>query len=195
MTLYGTTGLSERRQAYDLLTLVADEQWGLSPLPPMARGAQGKPYFPGLSSHEFNLSHSGPLALCALDGSPVGVDIQVIQPRRANLPRRVCSEQELDWLGQDEDVWGRFALLWALKECRVKHSGAGLTRPISQIQIPFSSRVGELLTLDGLWFRTYGAESWRAAVCGQTPPPETIRWVTLPARAKNSPLQLSKTLL
>ena len=53
-----------------------------------------KPYFPRHEELHFNLSHSGALALCALDAAPVGVDIQVIKPLRPALPRRVCSPRE-----------------------------------------------------------------------------------------------------
>ncbi|MEA4933486.1 MAG: 4'-phosphopantetheinyl transferase superfamily protein [Lawsonibacter sp.] len=179
MILYGAADLINRRQAYDLLARAASEQWGLLQLPAIALGAQGKPYFSELNRHEFNLSHSGSLALCGLDDSPVGVDIQVVKPRRADLPRRVCSDQELAWLERDEQIWTRFALLWALKECRVKHSGTGLTRPISGIRVPLPDQVGVLSFLDGLWFRTYGGAGWRGAVCGQNPPPELISWLRL----------------
>ena len=78
MVIYGTTELSERRQARELLAWGAAEHWGLTPLPPLERGPMGKPFFAGLEGRCFNLSHSGTLALCALSDRPVGVDIQVV---------------------------------------------------------------------------------------------------------------------
>ena len=138
MVIYGTCRLASRSQAYGLLALAAGEHWGLSPLPALARQAGGKPYFPDAADYSFNLSHSGHLALCALDCAPVGVDIQMVKSWRPALVRRVCSSRELDWLGPEdrETYWSRFTQLWALKECRVKHSGAGLRQPIAQIQVP-----------------------------------------------------------
>ena len=180
MTVFGIDGLTERRQAYQLLAAAARAEWGLSPLPPLAREPGGKPFFPGLEGRCFNLSHSGPLALCALDGAPVGADVQLVLAHRPGLPARVCAPDELAWLGppEGEDYWARFAQLWALKECRVKQSGEGLRRPISSIRVPLPRAGGEPCRLDGLWFRCYTGPGWRAAVCGLSLPPAGICWLT-----------------
>lgn len=45
---------------------------GLTRMPELDRRPGGKPYFPHEEGLEFNLSHSGHLALCALDNAPVG---------------------------------------------------------------------------------------------------------------------------
>lgn len=177
VVLYGTDVLIQRRQAYDLLALAAAEQWGLSPLPPMERGAHGKPCFAGRGEYQFNLSHSGSLALCALDRLPVGVDIQIVRTWRPGLLRRVCSETELDWVNRGEEVWSRFTQLWALKESRVKYSAEGLTRPIAGIRVPLPECLERPYFLDGLWFRAYEGDGWRGAVCGENPPPDGIRWI------------------
>ena len=179
MVIYGAAGLTARAQAYDLLTRAAAEHWGLQGLPALARGERGKPFFPGLTGREFNLSHSGDVALCVLDEGPVGVDVQKVKVWRDSLPRRVCSPEERAWLGEDTDFWERFAQLWALKESRAKYAGAGLTRPISSIRVPLPGPEEDLMELDGLWFRTYAGTDWRGAACGQTPPPKTVRWVVL----------------
>ena len=179
MVLYGASGLTDRRQARGLLALAAREVWGWESLPPMARGGKGKPYFPGLPGRAFNLSHSGPLALCALDSRPVGVDIQVVRPFRPGLPRRVCSDRELAWVGEGADRWERFALLWALKESRVKYTGEGLTRLIAGIAVPLPPAGEGPLELDGLRFRTWSGPGWRAAVCGESAPPAEILWRAL----------------
>lgn len=171
-------GLKSRRQAYDLLAAAAQEQWGWPELPPTARGERGKPFFPGEKGREFNLSHSGELALCALDSGPVGADIQVIRTWRPGLPGRVCSREERDWLESGGDFWLRFTQLWTLKECRVKQCGQGLIIPIRNIQIPLPREGERLLQAEGLWFCLYGGDGWRGAVCGQTRPPEEIRWIS-----------------
>lgn len=178
MVLYGMKGLRERRQAYDLLAAAAKEHWGLSSLPPMERGEKGKPSFLGEVGREFNLTHSGSLALCALDSAPVGVDIQIVKAWRPSLPGRVCAPEELAWLEAGEDRWARFTQLWALKECRVKYSGEGLTRSIDDIRVPLPANGREGYVLDGLCYRVYQGEGWRAAVCGRTTPPERIQWIT-----------------
>ena len=178
MVVYGAAGLTARSQARQLLSLAAEERWGLSPLPEIARLDKGKPFFPGHESFHFNLSHSGGMALCALDESPVGVDIQMIQRRRPALPRRVCSPGELDWLEKQPELWPAFTLIWALKESRAKESGQGLTSSIRGIRVPAPSAAP--VQLDGLWFRTWSCSDWAAAVCGHSQPPDEILWLELP---------------
>ena len=170
MILYGTSGLSSRAQARDLLALAVRETWRLSPLPEIARREGGKPYFPGHEGLHFNLSHSGDLALCALDSAPVGVDVQIVREWRPGLPARVCSGAELDWLEGQPDLWSAFTLLWTLKEARAKESGRGLTFPIRDIRVPLPGNGP--VRIDGLWVRTWTGSSWAAAVCGHTQPPE-----------------------
>jgi 4'-phosphopantetheinyl transferase len=177
MVLYGAQGLTQRSQAYQLLALAAEEHWGMAQLPPILREARGKPRFDGGAGREFNLSHSGPLALCALDHRPVGVDVQLIKAWRPALMRRVCSPRELAWVEAGPDCHSRFTQLWALKESRAKQDGAGLTRPIANIRVPLPDGLGGPMEADGLWFQTYSGPSWRGAVCGQTPPPQEIFWL------------------
>ena len=179
MVVYGAAGLTARGQAYDLLARAAAEHWGLRDLPEIIRGERGKPFFYGVAGQEFNLSHSGDVALCALDGKPVGVDVQKVKMWRDSLPRRTCTPAELVWLDGGEDLWARFAQLWALKECRAKYTGMGLTRPVFSIRVPLPKDGESLLELDGLWFRCYVGPDWHGAACGQTPPPEDIRWIVL----------------
>lgn len=176
MVIYGADSLADRRQAYSLLSLAAAEQWHLRELPALERTARGKPFFPNAPGKEFNLSHSGPLALCALDQRPVGVDIQTVKVHRPGLPQKVCSEAELSWLSQGPEPWERFTVLWALKEAKVKHAGTGLTYPISRIQVPLPVAGEALMRLDSLWFRVYSGNGWYGAVCGETQPPDAILW-------------------
>ncbi len=128
---------------------------------------------------EFNLSHSGRLALCGLDCQPLGVDIQIIKAWRPALPRRVCSEAELRWLEEQPDPTTGFSLLWSLKEARVKESGQGLRMPIREISVPLPPSWEAPVRLDALWFFTYQDTGWTAAVCGHTPPPPQIQWRSL----------------
>ena len=177
MIIYGARGLAAREQAHTLLARAAGLHWGLPSLPTIGRRQWGKPYFPARPELEFNLSHSGPFALCALDSAPVGVDIQTVRPRRPALLRRVCAPEELAWLEGRGDLWSAFALLWALKESRVKESGRGLTSPISAISIPLPAEGP--VQLDGLWFRNYKGEGWAGSVCGHSPPPDAIIWLEM----------------
>lgn len=172
MIVYQAKGLTSHAQARDLLALAAKEVWGLSPLPEIARLEQGKPYFPEREDLHFNLSHSGDLALCALDGAPVGVDVQIVKQWRPRLPKRVCSPAELAWLERQSEPWSAFTLLWTLKESRAKQSGRGLTTSIPDIRVPLPAPGP--VRLDGLWFGAWTGPGWAAAVCGHSEPPERI---------------------
>ncbi len=184
MVLYGTENLVNRKQAYGLLALAVRETWGWESLPPMEPGEHGKPFFKQ-ENREFNLSHSGSLALCALDEKPAGVDIQTVRSFRPGLPEHVFSDAELAWMGSGEDRWERFTLLWTLKESRVKCTGEGLTRRISGIHIPLPKLddMGPAGSLDstlyedgGFLFRIFLGRGWCASVCGISEPPEEILW-------------------
>lgn len=180
LVLYGTDNLEQRSQAYDLLAIAAKEHWGFSSLPTLVRSPTGKPAFASFPGREFNLSHSGTLALCALDGSPVGVDIQTVKSWRPSLPHRVCSQAEVDWLDSQTDFWRSFTALWALKESRVKQSGLGLREAISAISVPLPRHGQGLYAHEGLWFRLYFGPGWVGAVCALSIPPARIRWRPLP---------------
>ena len=182
MVVYTACGLIRRGQVYDLLALAVKEQFGLSPLPPVVREERGKPFFPGHPELCFNLSHSGGLALCALDGAPVGADIQTVAPRRPAMVERCCALEERAWLAERGDSWEDFALLWALKEAMVKRSGRGLTAPISAICPPQPRGDETLLERSGLFFRLYAGPGWRGAVCGCVTPPAELLWRPIPAK-------------
>ena len=179
MYVYAKRNIAGREEAHELLARAGREAWGLSPLPEMVREGRGKPRFSAYPGYQFNLSHSGEFALCALDDAPVGADIQVVRrDLRERLPKRVCSPEELDWLRRQEDQWMAFAQLWSLKEARVKFTGEGLGAMLSGIAVPLPERGKSLYLLDGLWFRLYDIPGCACAVCGQNPPPEEILWLS-----------------
>lgn len=179
MRVYAQKNLADRKQAHTMLEQAVREVWGRSPLPEIVREGRGKPHFSDLPDCHFNLSHSGVYALCALDDAPVGADIQIIRRNlRESLPKRVCAPEELGWLREQEDCWAAFALLWSLKEARVKLTGEGLGADLRRIAVPLPERGRSLYPLDGLWFRLYEVPGYACAVCGKNPPPEDIIWLT-----------------
>ena len=161
--------------AYALLGELLRAEYGLGVLPAMARGADGKPYFPGEPELHFNVSHSGGLALCGAGEAPLGVDVEVLRPRRPGLARYVCSEAESAWLERQGGDWGAFYTLWTLKEARVKCTGEGLRRPPRDIAVPLL-RPGETGELDGLVFSAFSGETWWRRPAAQ---PLRARWSSL----------------
>lgn len=109
MVLFGLRGLIRREQARQLLAWSVRRHWGFISLPELAQWQRGKPYFPHLPRCQFNLSHSGTLALCALSDRPVGVDIQMVRPVwRDSLIDRSCTPGERAWLRSRQDRPGGF---------------------------------------------------------------------------------------
>ena len=90
IALYGSRDGNPQK----LLLWALQQAHGFAALPPLARTPLGKPYFPQYPGLHFNLSHSGPLTVCALSTLPVGVDIEQIRPRGASLPRYALTEEQ-----------------------------------------------------------------------------------------------------
>ncbi|MEA4955868.1 MAG: 4'-phosphopantetheinyl transferase superfamily protein [Pseudoflavonifractor sp.] len=147
-----------------LLAELAEEAWGLAPLPEIAALPGGKPYFPSHPNCQFNLSHSGNLGLCAVSEHPIGADIEQIRPRRKTLPRYVLDGREFDWYRTQGSTWGDFYTLWTLKEARVKCTGEGLRRPAREIAVPLLLP-GESALWAGFYFTALAGEGWRGAIC------------------------------
>lgn len=165
MDLYGSRNTTPQT----LLGYMLARTHGLSSLPALARTPLGKPYLPDYPNLYVNWSHSGNLTLCALSDRPVGVDIEVMRPRGASLPRYALTPEEYaryQALGGD---WPAFYTLWTRKEAWCKYTGEGLRR-----------RWGEAPPEEGLHFHTYVGEDWRAAVCGEEEPPNDICWMEDP---------------
>ena len=96
--------LSEQYAA--LLAEALARERGLTGLPTIAAGANGKPFFPDRPDLQFNLSHSHSAAVCALHHLPIGVDVERLRP----APRRLSR-------GMDD---GDFFRLWTAKEATIK---------------------------------------------------------------------------
>src|SRR6185503_1727872 len=89
---------------------------------------------------EFNLSHSGALALvAAARGRPVGVDVERHRPgvETLEIAARFFTPRELGAL-RALDADGRvagFFLCWTRKEAYVKARGEGLTVPLDAFDV------------------------------------------------------------
>lgn len=153
--------------AHDLLAHALREGYGLTSLPPMARGPCGKPFFPQYPHIHFNLSHSGPYALCAVGEREVGVDIEEMRPRSPALPRKVLTDAEYRRYEENGGDWPAFYALWTRKESFCKRQGRGVAHP-REICPPLPGESPEL--------RSFSGPGWCAAVCSDEAI-VSIRWV------------------
>ncbi|MFE4104961.1 4'-phosphopantetheinyl transferase family protein [Almyronema epifaneia] len=107
-----------------------------------AYGEFGKPYLVNspLPQLQFNLSHSGDLALYALAcDRQVGIDVEALRPlpRLAKLANRCLTETEQRYLhnvATTEQV-ATFLSYWTCKEAFLKAIGKGLTQAMHQLEI------------------------------------------------------------
>ncbi|MGQ0824187.1 MAG: 4'-phosphopantetheinyl transferase family protein [Actinomycetota bacterium] len=95
--------------------------------------AHGRPRLADRPDTEYSLSHSDGRGVVAVGAQPVGVDIEVVRPRRSDLARlaaRALSADELDrWLRLPEpDRLRGFLARWTAKEAYLKAIGLGLVR-------------------------------------------------------------------
>ncbi|MBR5223489.1 MAG: 4'-phosphopantetheinyl transferase superfamily protein [Clostridia bacterium] len=100
-------------------------------------GEHYKPYARDLNI-EFNISHSGDMVVCAVDKTPIGIDIEEIRPIDLSIAKRICTDLELQYifgftpnnkdfkLTEDTEILVRFFEIWTAKEAYAKFIGKGL---------------------------------------------------------------------
>jgi 4'-phosphopantetheinyl transferase len=125
------------------LRALLGERLGLAPdAVPLALDESGKPRLAGGSPGDlrFNLSHSGPRALCAFArGREVGVDVEAVRalPDMEELALEVFSASELgEWRSVDASQRVQaFFNGWTRKEAFVKALGRGLDYPLQAFDV------------------------------------------------------------
>ena len=162
MILFG----AKKCPTLDFLARVLKTEYGISPLPELARTDLGKPFFPALPHIQFSISHSKSIILCAVSAKPVGVDIEDIRPRRESLPQYALTEGEFSRYQSLGGDWPAFYTLWTRKEAWCKYTGQGLGH--SWDLTPQEKE---------LFYGEYAGDGWRAAVCGEEIPPTDIIWL------------------
>lgn len=152
-----------------LLTASLRRYLGEGSLPQVEKTPLGKPWFPQAPNLHVSLSHSGDLVLCALSGQPVGVDIEMVRPRRKELPRYALTKLEFAQWERQGATWSAFYALWTRKEAWCKLTGEGLSTTLRQ-EVP----------QEGLHWSAYQGEDWTASLCGGEDLPHEILWLTIP---------------
>ena len=119
-----------------LLRHALREEYGLTELPKIETGEKGKPFFPVHPELQFNLSHCAFAVACALDPSPLGVDVQEFRTLRRGRENSnvkplffVLSDPERAWVEAGEspaEQDRRFTAVWTCKEAWGKARGEGI---------------------------------------------------------------------
>jgi 4'-phosphopantetheinyl transferase len=89
---------------------------------------------------QFNLSHSGELALIAIcQGRQIGVDIEMIRPLHdyMKVAKRYFAPDEVSILQKMDPLHSRraFIQLWAGKEALIKAQGSGMSIPLNRFSL------------------------------------------------------------
>lgn len=92
-----------------------------------------RPYFPG-AHFDFNISHSGDLAVCAyLENGHIGIDVEAIKP--TTLLRDLFTDIEWELLNSDPEHNRLFFELWTKKEAVQKANGTGISDDMKTIEV------------------------------------------------------------
>nr|WP_170971071.1 4'-phosphopantetheinyl transferase superfamily protein [Ilyomonas limi] len=94
----------------------------------------GRPYL--TNTPDFNISHSGCFAVCALSfQGKIGVDIEEMKPVSISDFREVFSAAEWNKIINSENSSYWFYHYWTAKEAVIKADGGGLSLPLKYINI------------------------------------------------------------
>lgn len=129
----------ESQRAWELLRFAAQElgYYDIAGIPDLKaaarRGEHGKPYLPGWGLH-FSISHSHGLAACAVEGNPVGLDVERVRHFSEAVERRICSPGELKLVSAASNRDRALTRLWTCKEAYMKYTGLGFAQGITETE-------------------------------------------------------------
>ena len=106
----------------------------------------GKPYAVNFNI-EFNISHCEEIVVCAINNTPVGIDIERIRPISPKVAKKFFTIAEQEYIlgktpcAEDYDTefndvqLKRFFECWTAKEAYLKYTGEGLTDNLSVLEM------------------------------------------------------------
>jgi 4'-phosphopantetheinyl transferase len=96
----------------------------------------GKPYLLNAPNFEFNLSHSEDWVVCAIDTTPIGIDVEIIKSIDLESANQFFTTKERNYVFSLPDLQVfRFFDIWTLKESYIKTVGLGLSLPLDSFSI------------------------------------------------------------
>src|SRR5262249_7275622 len=103
-------------------------------------GLKGKPAVESPSSLQFNMTHSGDLAVIAFTvHREIGVDVEQIRPladMQQIANRFFCTEEATEIMSAPQTERERaFFLCWTRKEAYIKATGDGLSAPLGSFRV------------------------------------------------------------
>lgn len=119
--------------SYLLLKRALHEVYGIDENPLFSYGEHGKPFLTNHPDIHFNISHCKDAVACAIDDSPVGIDIESVGRYKDELARYTMNDEEIAKIAVAEDPEVVFIELWTKKEAAMKLVGTGITDNLKEI--------------------------------------------------------------
>ena len=93
------------------------------------------------NSYYFNKSHTKDLSALIIDNTYCGIDLEYIRKYKDGLARKICSNNEYNYLSNSNNKDYDFTLLWVLKESYLKCIGIGITCPLKDINFIENNKI------------------------------------------------------
>ena len=119
--------------SYLLLKRALHEVYDIDENPLFGYGEHGKPFLTNHPDIHFNISHCKDAVACAIDDSPVGIDIESVGRYKDELARYTMNDDEIAKIATAEDPEVVFIELWTKKEAATKLVGTGITDNLKEI--------------------------------------------------------------
>ncbi len=131
--------------------LLCDALGGCAADWPLSVNAHGKPTLPNRPDIHVSITHSGPFVACAVGNAELGLDVELIEPRRhtEDLIRMTCNAAELAQLDdlRDSERALHFIGIWTVKEAALKQSGEAFSvAQLSRIRWRFAQAADATIT-------------------------------------------------
>lgn len=120
---------------YMLLMEGLQKEYGITKPPVFEYLDGGKPVIAGHPEIHFNFSHSGNVALCAIDNQPIGVDIEMPRKITPSLISYTMNEDEREKIASATDQITMFLSFWTKKEAVLKLTGEGIRSDLKKVLV------------------------------------------------------------
>ena len=118
---------------YLLLMEALEKEYDIHTPQEFVFGPHGKPTLKDHPDIHFNISHCKDAVACAIDDSPVGIDIESVGRYKDELARYTMNDEEIATIAAAEDPEVVFIELWTKKEAATKLVGTGITDNLKEI--------------------------------------------------------------
>lgn len=118
---------------YLLLMEGLQKEYGITEAPEFDYLEGGKPVIKGHPEICFNFSHSGNVALCAIDSQPVGADVETKRKITPSLIAYTMNDEEQALIASAPESLPAFLALWTRKEAALKLTGEGIRSDLKTV--------------------------------------------------------------